>query len=632
MDDIEVIGLNHSAPFSQSLLTPHGNDHTIPLFTAEMEILDILFGQNEAAYNIFVFILFALIPFFTYLTLARLGVKLSSFFIFLILFSGATGWAEMLTGFYIMSIYLQIILFFTITMWAYTAWGQTSQKKYLTFFVVSLLFALAADTSGVWIIPATLIFIMHSYWSQSDSFKIRRVDIMKFLKTNRAPLLLLLGASTLFVIFLTITFMILQPNTFLSALSDTGTSTTGSKEVLWRFFPLVENFLAFFSSGVSLSLFAPNIVKILVHPSIQGHVKSFWYIIEAIILVLNAGLFWFTLKYSQNKEKKLFILLGLIMFITISMVVVARPNHEIIPDFDYRYAGAPYYLYCLLIAVGASHFLEIGGRKSLRIIVSIVIILFATQQAFSFQAVRTRTESVLRKEAVTRLDRTLLSELATLSKNSSSLVIPNLSGTHIFEQTMSGFTLADYLLFFDKKTPIKLVRNAEMPPDVKTRSVMTVPSIRSVVSKDFLSELSASSVVRSYYATSGILSYKILPPLVDEAENKLKIDSGRKILIYQRNIDPEKLHVVDITLYTDNVHGNLELSFYFKNDFDASNELGKIRIDDYTPYVLKGDKRYYHIEVDLLQIYTYALSEKISGLSLYVPEVKSPTVNAIYLR
>lgn len=163
MDDFEVVGINHSIPFSRAILMPHGNDHTIPLFRTEMKALNTLFGQNKIPYNALVFIVLSIIPFFTYLTLKRLDFPILSFIVFLVLFSGATSWADMLTGFYIVSIYLQIILFFAISSWAYTAWSQTKENRYMVFFTASIMLALASDTSGIWVIPAMLVFMVGIY-------------------------------------------------------------------------------------------------------------------------------------------------------------------------------------------------------------------------------------------------------------------------------------------------------------------------------------------------------------------------------------------------------------------------------------------------------------------------------------
>jgi predicted ribosome quality control (RQC) complex YloA/Tae2 family protein len=46
--------------------------------------------------------------------------------------------------------------------------------------------------------------------------------------------------------------------------------------------------------------------------------------------------------------------------------------------------------------------------------------------------------------------------------------------------------------------------------------------------------------------------------------------------------------------------------------------------------VKKNNKRIYQIETDLLQLYTYSLSQTVSNLILSVPETKKITVTEIH--
>ncbi len=169
MDDFEIIRINNTAPLGEALITPHGNDHIFPLFMAEMRLFGALFGQNEVPYNAALFIMFSLIPFFTYLTFKRLRFPLSAFAVFLVVFSGATSWAIMLTGFYIMWVYPQIIFFFSVASWAYVAWLQSKEKKYLAFFAAALISALLSDTSGMWVIPAIILFMSAVYFAELNN-------------------------------------------------------------------------------------------------------------------------------------------------------------------------------------------------------------------------------------------------------------------------------------------------------------------------------------------------------------------------------------------------------------------------------------------------------------------------------
>ena len=630
MDDFTVVGINNSVPFSQSVITPYGNDHLIPLFKTEMKLLGAAFGQNPAPYNGFIFIIFALIPFFTYLAFKKLGIGIKSFFVFLILFSGATSWADMLTGFYIMSIYIQTILFFSISSWAYLAWAQSGEKKYMVTFAVSVIFALMVDTSGIWVIPAMILFMATTYYIKINTFRVGKGYMWNFFKEDKIPLFIVAAIALIFAVFLFISFTVVQPNTFLSTLSGDGIPYANEKRDNWKLIPLTSNFLSFFENGVSLSMIAPNMVKILVHPAIKNKVVPFWPAVEMIILFGNAVLFWFALKYAENKDRKIILFLILAMLLTISMVIIARPNHETMPDLDYRYAGMSYYFYSIFMAICASLLIKTKKDYAIKIIISIVIVIFSAQQAFSFYAVRLKEGAILRREAIVHLNNSLLVELDELSKEDTNLIIPNLSGGHIF-QPIPGFMLSQYLLFFNKKTPVTLIRNSEMPQDNWSHVVSTVSSLRSETSLKFKEALKKSPWIRSYYASPSLMAYKTVNT-EDEIARLTTLNENGKIIIKRGEFDPEKMNVVGFSLYTDNTPGNLELSFSYKNDFNIDGAMGKIRIDDYTPYTLKDDKRLYKIESNLLQLYTFSLSERISNLALSIPETKGAFAGGVYFR
>jgi hypothetical protein len=627
MDDFEVASLNRTTPLVQSLFIPHGNDHTLPLFRVEMRTFDALFGQNPMPFNIFIFILFALIPFFTYLSFKKLGLGLKSFFVFLLLFSGATGWDDMLPGFYIMTIYPQIIFFFSVMFWSCLAWGETKEKKYLLILAVSMLGALGADVSGIWVIPAIILTMLIISYAKNDTFIIKKNYVLDFFAENKFALVVVSEVIIAFAIFLSYTFLVVQPHTFLSVLDAQGIASATQKEDSWKFIPLVRNFVSLFTSGVSLSLFAPKIAAIITHPSIQGSVEKFWPLVEMLLFAGNALLFWFAVKYAAIKEKKLALLFMGIMSISILMVIVARPNHLPIPDYDYRYAGAAFYAYCLMLALVASIFLKTKKEYAAKIIVPLVIIIFSAQQAFGFQAVRTREEAKMRRAAVERLNKTLLSELEAVSndKKDGPLVAPNLSGGHIFEQTMAGFTLSYYVLFFNRNMPLQLIQSPEMPGDNKTRIVTTVSSLRASTSPEFIEALKKSETIRSYYFSPAIMSYKLA---AGSSPAVLLPNTQKEISLQKNEFDPEKLHTVGFTLFTDDTPGNVELSFSFKNDFGWEGASGKIRVDDFTPHEIKDRKRIYRIETNLLQLYVFALSKKVSHLVLSVPETKGAQVSA----
>ncbi len=613
MDDFEIIGVSHTTSFGESLFTPHGNDHTIPLFRTEVKILDSLFGQSHVPYSVFVFLVFAFIPFFTYLIFKKISIDTPFFFIFLVMFSGAAGWADMLTGFYIMSIYIQILLFFCISVWSYMAWIESRQKKYMIYFCLALASALATDISGMWVVPV-LLFCMIIFC------RIRSID---FFRENKVPILGIVGISAAFGLFLFYTFTVIQPNTFLSTLSAENMDATFSareKKESWRPLPLAGNFLSFFANGVSLSAVAPNAVKILAHPAVLEKAKSVWPIVVTLILAGNVLFIRLLFKKALPAEKKIIILLLSSMAVTIGMVVIARPNHEIIPDFDYRYAGVPYYFYVILLSVGASILYRIKVRQAVRILIPTVIILFSLQQIFAFHSIRLKSEAVARKEAIVKMRTGLFGQFAHMSEaNNNTLIIPNLSGEYIF-QPMPGFSLAHYLIFFDNQIPIRLVKNQYMPTDSRTKIVETVQSLRSITSQAFKDAMKNDGAVRDYYGKASLMRYQTLDASDVQIKSPIRSEN---FTLESYPVDPEKKHVVELSFYTNDVAGNLELSFSFKNDFGIEGKNGKIRIDDYTSYDVREGKRLYRIQTDLLQVYAYSLSERISDLVLSVPQSKN---------
>lgn len=626
MDDFEIMTITHTSPFVESLFIPHGNDHMMPLYMAEMKILDIFFGQNPLPYNLFVFLLFALIPFFIYLIFQRLNIGLPSFFVFLILFSGATGWADMLSGFIIMSIYMQMIFFFSVALWSYLAWSQTYKNKYLIYFGLATLFAITIDLPGIWVLPLIPLWMFFIHWIKQNDFKI---DLLGFIKTNKKPLLIILGVIIIFTILFFITFVILKPNTFLSTLNADAVPVENEKSINWRPLPLTKNFLSLFASGVSLTAFAPNIVRFLSHPVLFNKAVKIWPYLEILIILVNLFIFWLFFKYAKNREKKFALFLLSIILVTLAIVVVARPNHSVIAvDFDYRYAGPAFYAYILLFSIGVYTFINKNREFALKIIIPVVIILFSAQQVFSFQATRLREESKLRKIAVSEFEKSLLIELDTLGKDNPSLIIPNLSGEHILK-IMPGFTLADYVLFFNNESPVQLIQNIYMPPDVKTGIVETVSSIRASTSPAFKEALKTYPYIKEYYSSPILLRFKTL-----EQKNSLShsvvIDENREILIKKDSFDPEKFNTLGFSLYTDNINGNLELLLTFNNEFNDKEETQRIRIDDFTQYSPEDNTRVHHIELNLLQIHTYSLSDTVSNLKIYVPETKNAIIKDLY--
>jgi hypothetical protein len=165
-----------------------------------------------------------------------------------------------------------------------------------------------------------------------------------------------------------------------------------------------------------------------------------------------------------------------------------------------------------------------------------------------------------------------------------------------------------------------LIQNDEMPQELRTKTVNSVASLRNATSDEFKMALMNSDVIRSYYAIPNNLSYKTIE--IGDLSPKNRLAQTGEITILNMSFDPEKNRTLNITISTGNTSGNLEIPISFKNDFTEKTILGNLRIDDYTQFTVVNNRRIYNIEVNLLQIYTYALSKKVSNLSIMIPTTK----------
>ncbi|MBI3442697.1 MAG: hypothetical protein HY007_02935 [Candidatus Sungbacteria bacterium] len=621
LDDFEVMEVARANSFLRSLLIPHGEDHILPLFRIEMKILDTFFGTNPTPYNIFVFIIFALTSFFTYLAFKRLKLPVGSFIIFLVLFSGTPAWSEILTGYYTISIYLQISFFFAVMLWAYAAWMHVNRRRYLAIFAIALAGAVTVDNTGVWVVPAIIIAMAATYrrFDRAPTAPQRR--LRHFFLQNRYPLSIVVIVGTLYAAFFAISFLVLQPGTFLSS------SHTNIPH-------MAKDGISVISSGLTLAAFAPHTPKLLAHPVLITSIGRLWPSFEYALFFLNLLFFWCARRNAARHERTFLMGCAGILLLTIFMVVRARPGAGLIPDFNFKHVGMLFYFYCAVLAIGINSIVTSKRLSWVKTALPFLIVTVAAQQAFSFHAIRLREEAISRRTATELVQTRLISELKKLSQtDGTALRVPNLSGSYIYEP-QAGISLTDYVQFFNAPIPIAFLQNGAMPPHVKTHTVTTVPSLRAATSREFKDALKTSARLQQYYTAPTLVGYQAelisrdSAPAPHSPQDRIMARRGgdaahASILIDSRaSFDPEKFHRLSLELVTDDIPGNIELPLAFTNDF-VKKSAARVRIDDFTPYVLAENKRRYALTADLLQIYIYALSERVGNLMLEFPPRKN---------
>jgi hypothetical protein len=609
-DDFEVVGVNRLYSVSDSLTVPHG-DHTIPLFRLEMNTLLDLFGQNPLPFNFFVFFAFALVPFFTYLIFRRLGLGMLSFIAFFIIYVGATSWADILTGYYDISTYLQISFFCTVSIWGYIGWKQSGIDMYLLAYAFGVLAALFIDLPGIWVYPVLLLltFVFFTFQGKNTT------DIaLRYIQENKKPLLILAVIGILFAVFMAYNFQASGSKTFVNTTDDSKSS----------FIRYSGNMMKFYSTTLTQALLIPNVVKIVGHPSIIEKVRPVWLVLDIILFFMSIYTIVYIYRHADARRKRFIVWILLSLFILLTLIVVKRPINDFVFDADFKYGAMPYYFYSILIVLFLTTLVE-RNKISVPMCMVLLALIFSTQNALGFEAIKKSEEGKARRIAVESFGQSFFGELEKIHGD-LPLAIPNLAGNFIYREIAAS--LADYVLFFNVRSHIKLLENSAMRPDTKTKTVTRVQSLRAATDKAFIEALKKSETLRSYYFYPVRMSHETYSNGATSTKSFTQAPviskyAGHDFITLQSFVvDPEENHIVTIEFETTDIPGNLELSFYFNNDFGVTDRAGYIKVDDSIGYIRDNGKRYYHLTTDLLQLYSYSLSTTVSNIRLLVPEKK----------
>jgi hypothetical protein len=619
VDDLLVGGLNNKVPFSEAILTPYANDHLFPLFRTEM----YLAGDSAVFMSVLVFLSIALVPYLMYFVLKRWKISTLGRMAFIFLYAGIAMWADHITGYYAMSLYPQIIFFFSVALLSLLKWKETRKTVYAILFALSVMCSIAIDIAGIWSILALFIFIVYDNYSQKTGFSIDRPFFRGF-ASYKTPLAILVSISIFYAAFFYLSFSIIQPNTFLVSLSAEVPAqvTSNDREENWKPIPLITNYFNFIANGVTLPLVFPHAPKLLAHPAFIHLVAPYWNFVEALLIIGNLALVWAIWKHADPEERKRIIFLFIAFSLCAAMTILARPNHSSIPDYDFRYAGSAFFFYLVILSIGASIYTRNRGIKAITITTTLIIILFSLQQIFGFHEFRLKNESQARKADMIRLKETLFPELVKLG---SGATIPNLRGSSISE-IMPGPTLAHYLLFYYVKNAPRLVEATPSEGSIWTGLVEEVSSVKDKTSDEFIVALKNSPALQSYYANSGRIEYTTATSGARESHS-----GSQEIIIRRSPFDPKSEHILHLTLLTDHVPGTFDLVLSFDTDIEIRGE-ARIRIDDYTPFSIVEGKRVYSIQADLSEIVLYDLSSAVSNLRVVAPQKKNAQILSVTLK
>ena len=607
---------------SDYILSPI-NDHTLPLFRFEMVILFKIFAFSSLPYNLFIYSIFIGIIIFAIKMLRHANVGYLGISTFLILFIGFAQWRSYLSGFYIISVYLQSVLFFLISCWLYSKWIRSPNKLHLFFLFIFLCFGVFIDIAGIWTLPFWLLFTFTTFIQKNRSF-----SIPLYLRTH-LPVLIIFSLAIILVIGINYyTFFYLYPNNFLVSKLD-------YEYTLFDY----AKFLFIFVNGTFLTLYINNEFFPFLQVSFN---KIPIYISLLFSFIILCSILYKYFKGTKLNSVNVYLLYFLIALFGISLMIVygRPPGLDRIIRLDARYVGMPIIILMLVISIIIDSFynriLDFDNKyKFINGFIILALIYVVNQQfldhifyRFSPSISTPAVSSAIKRQKLwNNLETNVIDRIDSLGKaQKRNIYIPNLDQFYLNSMN-SDFIGTDLSFFYySNNHHIKFIRNTQMNSN---NEVLKVNSLLAKTDKNFFDLLKIKQFGDFFFYPLTLKSDTFIKMnIVTENENlfigktpvTLKNKGIYKVELNRNQWNPEQYHYLEFELELPPGNIPFEMNIYFKNDFNQKGSLGKIKID--LPYwcennliSFKSDNTYL-IKIDLLQIYAYSLSKSIGDIVL----------------
>ena len=601
-DDFEVMEIARTHSLWNSIFLIHG-DHTMPLFRLELGITRMLFGTQALYYNLLLLGLFIAILFTGVLLLWACGAGAIALAAFVILMAGSILWSEFLGGYYMISTYPQQLLLCFLACWAFARWDIRRVAGFRDIFAAALLAAPMLDLSGFWVLPAVLIFVIcHQAGAGADFGK-------QWLRQYRWLILAFAATTLAGLSFVAYVFTFVSPGAFLYMGRASHPSLPQMLAQSWYFV----------TAGVFLSpLFPVGYWKLPAPAVIAG------------MLFLSAGALLTAVHVWRKFPSRLrWTMLAALLIILINAVLVARGRPQ--AGFDYRwpakYIGGSYAWYAVMLGL-ALHVVwrrAQAHRKAMMLqmgaLAAVIFIAIQTASGFAaggfsngaFGMHSVLADADLRRRGVGDMR----AAIGPLLAANPGAAIPLLTGKSIEAHDFSLFQY-DMNCYGDFLAPagsgLHLVMNQSMQFDSLEKrdncqaspsgrdAVTLVPSLRAATDPSFLESLRSNPAARELYLSGMRLDARdVSCTAPDRPSNESSLTPG------DGNWDPETRHVLNIAARYDGPEPVGRLLLTFAGDLNGDNRFNWIDVPS-------GTRRC--VAVDLLQIYSYALSNRVHDLTV----------------
>ena len=632
-DDFDFLSYARDYSLWEAIWMPHG-DHFYPLTRVLVFVLYKFFGVTTWPYNLGALLCFWLVVILGCQLLRRFDVSAGGQSVFIALFLFWSPWAEMLGGYYILSVYLLIAACGLGTVLCYLQWKAT--KSACAAIGASLCAGVATllDTSGWYVPPALAVFLAADYFSAD-----RAERLFNWAHRHR---LILMASSVTVATCLAVTMLcytVMSPGLFLS-MGDAGQRNPGR---------LILDLLYLLDVGLLGSMALPFLYARLPVAAIM--------ILAAGAFVAFSLLIIFVWRSADRRQRITLVSTSIVILGSALMVNLGRPSGDtFLVRWSAKHVCPAYIWLCILLALSWQilwgHRHE-RSRVNMAEITVVALIGFVTAQtmfgaiglAVSFPPFGYPAEirdAITRRRNVHELATNIISP--TSPSSDSPVAIPTLDGAYINlkHPSLFEYNLSSYLPFIGKpENDIALVRNAAMQPGVGPR-VRTVASLRTAVSPRFIELLQRNVTLRDYYMLPVMLRAEtttspvsIEPPTpasvfqgtaeadVDGAL-RLRSDGQAVLRVVDSPFDPETLPYLRLRIehLRDGQRSDFNVGVAFQTDFDLTPVRGTLHIPASEAAIMS---------VDLRQLYAFALSRHVSNLKLVFSEPGTYRIAAVEL-
>jgi hypothetical protein len=621
-DDFDLVSTAHQHPWWRGLWIPHG-DHFLPGTRLAASAFYALFGVSPWPYNLGVVLVMAAAVVLGCLVLGALGVCRPAQWLFIGLVVPWSPWAEIMSGYYILSSYTFIAALGLAVTWCYLRWRSKGRVRHAAGIVLGTFAATLVDISG-WYVPAALgVFILADFANRPAG-----CDAKSWLGAHSR----LIGGTALAC------SLSLAATVHAYAFAHQGLFLSMGKTASFSASRLLADFAYLFDVGLLVSLVTPFVYARL-PPALLGVLAT------AVLLGWTAFMIG-TLRLATRRQRVTLAGLALVMAGICLMVNLGRPSEEtVIVRWAAKHVGAAFIWLCLLASFAWHLWWCHAGRERRIVLAEITLVgiggYWCAQAAFGHLGLAVAfppfgypaeiRDSIDRRQAIAEIAEKVWSPISSMAGSSSGLTVPTLDGPFLASHCpgLFDYNLATYLPFFSPANPaVTLVRNAQMHPWTGPGTV-TVSSLRAAVSGEFMNLIRHNAGVRSYYFSRIPLRSMARPdphlmprthvasepagPLTGQSEGFAQFtEDGRRLYWVRRTaFDPESAPVLRISLegLPPAGPGEVAVRLEFTTDIADATGGGTITLPARPDDV---------IETDLRQLYAFSLSRQVRDVRLMV--------------